>query len=201
VHRVQSLRATECLLHSETLRSRLSPQRIETKEDRPDTSVQIFSSISHETRSPKSSFLLPIRFLLSSLFFFYLQQCFCLCQLEWGERGSRIPDVTKEAAGNGAAMGATDAPGTKAVPATGSSLVPETGLGVSTRGVDSARWTGRNDEGRWTRQVYEVEPVAWDWAWRLASFGYRICIWKRGVQSSSSIEEVGKKYYHSYWPR
>jgi hypothetical protein len=41
-HRAHSLRAMECLLHSEILRSHLSPQQIETKEDRPDTSVLIF---------------------------------------------------------------------------------------------------------------------------------------------------------------
>jgi hypothetical protein len=50
-----------------------------------------------------------------------------------GGSGSRSPAVTGEAAKTGAAVGAADAPGTTAVSATGSGLVPKTGLGVSTR--------------------------------------------------------------------
>jgi hypothetical protein len=46
---------------------------------------------------------------------------------------NRSPGATGEAAGTGVVTGAAGAPGTMAVSATGSSLVPETGLGVSTR--------------------------------------------------------------------
>jgi hypothetical protein len=85
-------------------------------------------------------------FPLELIFLFYLQQRLCLCQLECGGgAGSRSPAARGEAAGTGLAADTTDAPGTvvKAdttaapgttlVPAIGSSLEPETGIGVSTR--------------------------------------------------------------------
>jgi hypothetical protein len=46
---------------------------------------------------------------------------------------SRSPAARGEAAGTRVAAGGTDAPGTRGVPAIGSSLAPDTGLGVSTR--------------------------------------------------------------------
>jgi hypothetical protein len=46
---------------------------------------------------------------------------------------SRSPAARGEAPGTGVAAGGTDAPGTTGVPATGSSMAPETGPGVSTR--------------------------------------------------------------------
>jgi hypothetical protein len=52
----------------------------------------------------------------------------------WGGGvGNRSPAARGEAAGTGVAAGGTDAPGATGVPAIGSSLAPETGLGVSTR--------------------------------------------------------------------
>jgi hypothetical protein len=50
-----------------------------------------------------------------------------------GGVGSRSPAAPGEAAGTGVAVDGADDPGTAAVSATRSSMVPETGVGVSTR--------------------------------------------------------------------
>jgi hypothetical protein len=79
---------------------------------------------------PVNPFFVNNSFPLELIFLFYLQQC--LCQLEYGGggAGSRSPATHGEAAGTGVAAGGTDSPGTTGVPAIGSSLATETGLGV-----------------------------------------------------------------------
>jgi hypothetical protein len=57
----------------------------------------------------------------------------CVCVGGGGGAGSRSPAATGESAGTGVAARAADAPGTMAVSATGSNMVPETGIGASTR--------------------------------------------------------------------
>jgi hypothetical protein len=133
-------------LHSEILRSHVSPQQIVTKEDRPDTSVPIF--LQHLVRDalPVNLFFVTTSFPLELIFLFLPSTMSLSAIMRGGGAGMRSPASTGEAAGTGVESGAADAPGTTAVSATGSSLFPETGIGV----LDSVGWTGRDDEGRWT---------------------------------------------------
>jgi hypothetical protein len=74
-------------------------------------------------------------FPLELIFLFYLQQCLYLCQLECGGRGGRRGLAATGEAADGPGVAAVEAnnTGTTIVSANISSLVPETGLGVSTR--------------------------------------------------------------------
>jgi hypothetical protein len=90
--------------------------------------------------------------------------------------------------------GGADAPGTTAVSATGSNLVPETGLGVSTRSGGLGETMRAGGLGESMRSGLTHGTGIGDSL--LSGLGSGSV---RGGVHSPSTREVELKYYHSYW--